>query len=72
MTTSLSPDDIISFWRDAGEDRWFKADADFDAQVHERFHTLWQEARDGLHADWEKTAEGTLALILVLDGTRRT
>src|SRR5689334_14724057 len=67
MTTSFSPDDIISFWRNAGEDRWFKADVDFDTKVRERFHTLWQEARDGLHADWEKTAEGTLALILVLD-----
>jgi uncharacterized protein (DUF924 family) len=67
MTTSFSPDDIISFWRNAGEDRWFKADADFDTEVRKRFHTLWQEARDGLHADWEKTAEGMLALILVLD-----
>ncbi|CAM5308574.1 hypothetical protein AFEL58S_00570 [Afipia felis] len=67
MTTSLSPDDVISFWRDAGADRWFKADADFDAAVHARFLTLWQEARDGLHADWEKTPEGMLALIIVLD-----
>lgn len=67
MTTSFSPDDIISFWRDAGEDRWFKADADFDADVRTRFHTLWQEARDGRHADWEKTADGMLALIIVLD-----
>ncbi len=67
MTTSFSPDDIISFWRDAGEDRWFKADADFDADVRARFHTLWQETRDGRHADWEKTAKGMLALILVLD-----
>jgi len=67
MTTSFSPDDIISFWRDAGPDRWFKADADFDAKVRERFSTLWQEVRDGLHADWEKTAKGMLALIIVLD-----
>jgi uncharacterized protein (DUF924 family) len=67
MTASFSPDDILSFWRNAGEDRWFKADANFDTQVRARFHTLWQEARDGLYANWETTAEGTLALILVLD-----
>ena len=67
MTTSFSFDDIISFWRDAGTDRWFKADAGFDAKVRERFLPLWQEARDGRHADWEKTAEGVLALIIVLD-----
>jgi uncharacterized protein (DUF924 family) len=67
MTTAFSPDDIISFWRDAGADRWFKANPDFDAEVRERFQTLWQETRDGLHADWEKTAEGVLALIIVLD-----
>lgn len=67
MANSFSPGDIISFWRGAGEDRWFKADAEFDAEVRARFHTLWQEARDGRHADWEKTAEGMLALILALD-----
>jgi len=67
MTASFSPGDIISFWRDAGEERWFKADADFDTKVRERFSALWQEARDGRHADWENTAEGMLALILVLD-----
>jgi len=67
MTTSFSPDGIISFWRNAGEDRWFKADADFDAEVRARFHKLWQEARDDLHANWEKTADGMLALIIVLD-----
>jgi uncharacterized protein (DUF924 family) len=67
MTTSFSPDDIISFWRNAGEDRWFKANADFDAEVRERFQTLWRDARDGQHADWMKTPEGMLALIIVLD-----
>src|SRR3569833_4772562 len=67
MTTAFSPDDIISFWRDAGADRWFKANPEFDAEVRERFQTLWQEAREGLHTDWEKTADGVLALIIVLD-----
>ena len=67
MTPSFSPDDIISFWRNAGEDRWFKMDTAFDAGVRARFLALWQEVRDGHHADWEKTAEGVLALILVLD-----
>lgn len=67
MTTSFSPDDIISFWRNAGTDRWFTADAGFDTEVRERFHALWQEARDGGHSGWEKTPEGMLALILVLD-----
>jgi uncharacterized protein (DUF924 family) len=65
--TALSPDDVISFWRDAGAERWFKADAEFDATVRERFETLWQEVRDGRHADWEETADGMLALIIVLD-----
>lgn len=67
MTNLFSPGDIITFWLGAGEDRWFKADAEFDAQVRERFHTLWQATREGHHADWETTAEGMLALILVLD-----
>lgn len=67
MTNLFSPGDIITFWRDAGESRWFKMDADFDADVRKRFLPLWQETRDSRHADWETTAEGILALILVLD-----
>jgi len=67
VTTPFSPDDVISFWREAGAERWFKADADFDASIRARYLGLWEEARAGKCADWASSAEGILALIIVLD-----
>lgn len=62
-----SPTDILTFWRAAGSERWFKKDAAFDAEVRTRFLAAWEAARDGRLAAWEDSDDGTLALILVLD-----
>jgi uncharacterized protein (DUF924 family) len=64
---SIGPADVISFWRDAGPEKWFKKDAEFDRAIAERFALLHDEAAAGRKQDWAKTAEGALALILVLD-----
>ena len=61
------PADILTFWREAGPDRWFKKDAAFDAEVHRRFLGLWESAATGHLASWQTTDDGTLALIIVLD-----
>jgi len=63
----MSPDDIISFWKNVGEKRWFAVDPALDDEIRERFETVWQEARDGGLRTWEDTAEGALALVLLLD-----
>ncbi len=63
----LEPADVIAFWRDAGRDKWFEKDAAFDRAIQERFGPLHAEAAAGRKADWAKTPEGALALILVLD-----
>ncbi len=65
--SELGPKDVIAFWRKAGPDKWFKKDAEFDRAIAERFSHLHEEAAAGRKNDWAKTAEGTLALILVLD-----
>jgi uncharacterized protein (DUF924 family) len=65
--SGTTPTDILNFWKDAGWDRWYAKNDDFDAEVTRRFRTLWDEAVAGGLASWEASDDGTLALILVLD-----
>jgi uncharacterized protein (DUF924 family) len=59
--------DVVSFWRDAGYERWFKPDADFDREVRERFLATHEEAAASRLSDWERSPEGALALLVLLD-----
>jgi uncharacterized protein (DUF924 family) len=64
---ATAPIDVLAFWRAAGPDKWFKKDPTFDAEITGRFLGLWRAAADGELATWEATAEGALALVVVLD-----
>ena len=59
--------EVIRFWQDAGPNLWFAKDAQFDARFRERFITLHEAAARGALDDWAETAEGSLALIILLD-----
>ena len=65
--TIASAEEVIAFWRDAGQDRWFKPDAGFDAQIRERFLDTHEAAAAGRLDEWQQTADGTLALLILLD-----
>ncbi len=63
----MTPADIVQFWTDAGPKRWFAKDDQFDTSIRERFEAAHHAAaRRGLD-DWAETAEGSLALLLLLD-----
>lgn len=62
-----APAAVITFWRDAGKERWFGGGEDFDAEVRSRFAKLHHAAARGELDDWTATAEGALALLLLLD-----
>jgi uncharacterized protein (DUF924 family) len=67
MSAALKPADIVSFWHDAGPDRWFAKDEAFDTEIRERFLMAHEAAAAGRLSAWESTAEGTLALLILLD-----
>jgi uncharacterized protein (DUF924 family) len=67
VTQEISPQDIVSFWQEAGPERWFKSDPAFDEMLRARFFGLYESAVDGELDDWPASAEGALALVLVLD-----
>jgi uncharacterized protein (DUF924 family) len=67
LTAELDPGDVVGFWRNAGAEAWFRKDAAFDAGIRERFEALHFSASRGELAGWEASADGVLALLILLD-----
>ncbi len=61
------PEDIVEFWRQAGPERWFKKDEEFDRTLTGRFLDLRGKAAAGALESWTDRAQGSLAIILLLD-----
>ena len=64
---TVTPADILAFWREAGSDRWYTKDGAFDDEVRRRYLGLWQDAAAGKLSSWEASDDGALALTIVLD-----
>ena len=62
-----SPAEIVQFWREAGPERWFRKDEAFDRDFRERFLASHQAAARGELAPWCAGAQGSLALLVLLD-----
>jgi uncharacterized protein (DUF924 family) len=58
---------VLAFWREAGEDKWFNNDTAFDEAVRRRFLETYEAAAAGQLAEWEASREGALALVIALD-----
>ncbi len=64
--------DILSFWlEEIGPDRWFVTDDAVDARVRDRLASAHQAASSGGLDHWRSTAEGALALCILLDQVPR-
>ena len=59
--------EVVAFWRDAGAARWFARDDAFDAEFRERFEADHFAAARGEYQAWMESAEGALALLILLD-----
>ncbi len=58
---------IVDFWREAGYEKWFTRDADFDARCRERFSEAHFAAARRECEHWMDSAQGALALLILLD-----
>ena len=59
--------EVIAFWREAGAARWFARDDAFDAEFRKRFEAEHFAAARGEYEAWMESAEGALALLILLD-----
>lgn len=59
---------ILDFWfTEISPEFWFKKDANFDAVIGKRFSKVVSDAISGRLDNWADSADGCLALIIVLD-----
>lgn len=61
-----TPADVVAFWREAGYRQWFGGGAAFD-RACERFLDAHLAASRRALEHWMETAEGALALLILLD-----
>jgi uncharacterized protein (DUF924 family) len=66
-TASITPAEILRFWRAAGAAKWFTRSDLFDAEIRSLFLPTYQAAAGGALAGWEAEPEGALALLILLD-----
>jgi len=65
--THTTPFDVLDFWWQAGASKWFAQDDSFDRTCRERFIGAIESAKAGRLDHWADTADGALALVLLLD-----
>jgi uncharacterized protein (DUF924 family) len=61
------PNDVVSFWRQAGPTKWFKKDAGFDQAIALKFEQTHYRAAMRRYDSWNQTPIGALALLILLD-----
>jgi uncharacterized protein (DUF924 family) len=59
--------EIAAFWRGVGPDGWYKKDPALDQSIRDRFLPAHEAAAAGRLKAWEDSAEGALALMILLD-----
>jgi uncharacterized protein (DUF924 family) len=65
---TVTPQEVIDFWSiTVGEQCWYVVKPALDDMIRVRYENLWREAQGGKLKDWEKTPDGALALLIVLD-----
>jgi uncharacterized protein (DUF924 family) len=67
MQRLSTPDEVLTFWREAGPERWFGKDHALDRACRDRFLPTYEAAARGDLNEWELTPDGALAVVLLLD-----
>ena len=64
----MQPIDIIDYWySERLQKQWFAATPELDNEIKESYEPLWQQAAKGELDQWIDSAEGCLALVIILD-----
>jgi uncharacterized protein (DUF924 family) len=61
-------EDVNRYWlEEVGPDGWYQRDDARDAEIKHRFERAWRVARSGAYDHWTTSADGCLALLILLD-----
>jgi len=64
---AIKPGDVVGFWRSIGPKGWFEKIQAVDDEIRRLFLGIHEDAAAGKLSAWENSAEGALALLLLLD-----
>ncbi|MBD8900035.1 DUF924 family protein [Rhodanobacter sp. DHG33] len=67
MSIAIQPQDVVRFWHEAGPDKWFAKDDDFDRAFIKGYQAAHMAAARRELDGWMDQAEGALALLILLD-----
>lgn len=63
----MGPLQVLDFWFALGEGKWWAKDLGLDLEIHRLFGDMQEAATFGDLDHWEETADGALALIILID-----
>jgi uncharacterized protein (DUF924 family) len=64
----IKPSDIIDYWfSEKNKQFWFASTPTIDKEIKSRYENVWEQASSGDFSSWRETAEGSVALIIILD-----
>ncbi|MCR5878966.1 DUF924 family protein [Phenylobacterium sp. J367] len=64
---AATPNDILGFWTHAGPEKWYAKNRAFDDAIRLKFEPVHHRAARGEYDAWAATADGALALLILLD-----
>ena len=68
MSSEISPISIIEFWySEKVKSKWFNSSIEFDKELKNNYEGVWEDALRGNFVSWRDSAEGCLALAIILD-----
>jgi len=63
-----TPQSIIEYWySDKVKAKWFNSTIEFDKKIKSNYEKIWLETLRGENKSWQGSAEGCLALAIILD-----
>ena len=64
----IEPSDIIDYWfSEKSKQFWFASTPSIDKEITSKYETVWEKAASGGLSSWGETADGSVALIIILD-----
>ena len=65
---SITPSDVLDYWfSEKSKQFWFASTPQVDNEIKVRFESVWEKAVEGEYSQWRETADGSVALIVILD-----
>lgn len=68
MNRPLTPETILEYWYSKKvKPLWFNSNSEFDQEIKSNYENIWIEVLRGEYISWSESAEGCLALAIILD-----